>query len=112
MGRLKTSLPESLAAAVKATTADWQSGGKVKRLSNRDMSLPSSFSIRLTRQSGGRPRSAGSSGQQFEGEIGDPFDGDSEGTCSSLEGVFRIPVPRTKREQWERPPQLSDGFFD
>jgi glucose-6-phosphate isomerase len=36
---LKASLPDSLAAAVKTTTADWQSGGKVKRLWQRDASL-------------------------------------------------------------------------
>ncbi len=36
---LKTSLPESLAAAVKATTADWQSGGKMQRLWQRDPAL-------------------------------------------------------------------------
>ena len=39
MSRLKTSLPESLAATVKATIADWQSGGKIKRLWDRDASL-------------------------------------------------------------------------
>jgi transaldolase / glucose-6-phosphate isomerase len=39
VSRLKTSLPESLAATVKATIADWQSGGKVKRLWDRDASL-------------------------------------------------------------------------
>ena len=39
MSRLKSSLPESLAASVKATVADWQSGGKMKRLWNRDASL-------------------------------------------------------------------------
>ncbi len=39
MSQLKTSLPESLAAAVKTTIADWQSGGKVKRLWDRDASL-------------------------------------------------------------------------
>ena len=39
MSRLKTSLPESLAATVKTTIADWQSGGKVKRLWDRDASL-------------------------------------------------------------------------
>ncbi len=39
MSRLKTSLPESLAATVKATIADWQSDGKIKRLWNRDASL-------------------------------------------------------------------------
>jgi len=36
---LKTSLPESLAATVKTTIADWQSGGKMKRLWDRDASL-------------------------------------------------------------------------
>ena len=39
MSRLKTSLPESLAATVKSTIADWQSGGKIKRLWERDASL-------------------------------------------------------------------------
>lgn len=39
MSRLKTSLPEPLAATVKATIADWQSGAKMKRLWNRDASL-------------------------------------------------------------------------
>ena len=39
MSRLKTSLPESLATSVKTTIADWQSGGKMKRLWNRDSSL-------------------------------------------------------------------------
>jgi len=39
VSRLKTSLPESLAATVKSTIADWQSGGKVKRLWDRDASL-------------------------------------------------------------------------
>ena len=39
MSRLKSSLPESLAASVKATVAEWQSGGKMKRLWNRDASL-------------------------------------------------------------------------
>jgi len=39
VSRLKTSLPESLAATVKTTIADWQSGGKVKRLWDRDASL-------------------------------------------------------------------------
>jgi transaldolase/glucose-6-phosphate isomerase len=39
VSRLKTSLPESLAATVKLTIADWQSGGKMKRLWNRDASL-------------------------------------------------------------------------
>jgi transaldolase / glucose-6-phosphate isomerase len=36
---LKTSLPEPLAAAVKATAADWQSGGKIARLWQRDATL-------------------------------------------------------------------------
>ncbi|HEY6373025.1 MAG TPA: transaldolase, partial [Candidatus Sulfotelmatobacter sp.] len=39
MSRLKTSLPESLASTVKATIADWQSGGKMQRLWQRDASL-------------------------------------------------------------------------
>ncbi len=39
MSGLKTSLPESLAATVKTTIADWQSGGKMKRLWDRDASL-------------------------------------------------------------------------
>ena len=39
MSRLKTSLPESLAATAKSTIADWQSGEKVKRLWDRDASL-------------------------------------------------------------------------
>ena len=39
MSRLKTSLPESLAATVKSTISDWQSGGNVKRLWDRDASL-------------------------------------------------------------------------
>ena len=39
MSRLKSSLPESLAAAVKTTIADWQSGGKMRRLWQRDASL-------------------------------------------------------------------------
>ena len=39
MSLLKTSLPESLAMAVKATTADWQSGGKMQRLWQRDAKL-------------------------------------------------------------------------
>jgi transaldolase/glucose-6-phosphate isomerase len=39
LSRLKTSLPETLAATVKSTIADWQSGGKVKRLWDRDTSL-------------------------------------------------------------------------
>src|SRR6476620_2912048 len=36
---MKTSLPETLAATVKSTIADWQSGGKMKRLWDRDASL-------------------------------------------------------------------------
>jgi transaldolase/glucose-6-phosphate isomerase len=36
---LKTSFPDSLAAAVRATSADWQSGGKMKRLWQRDATL-------------------------------------------------------------------------
>ncbi|MGP0019011.1 MAG: bifunctional transaldolase/phosoglucose isomerase [Candidatus Sulfotelmatobacter sp.] len=39
MSQLKTSLPESLATAVKVTTADWQSGGKMQRLWQRDAKL-------------------------------------------------------------------------
>ena len=39
MSRLKTSLPESLATAVNATIADWQSGGKMQRLWQRDATL-------------------------------------------------------------------------
>ena len=39
MSRLKSSLPEALAAAVKATVAEWQSGGKMQRLWQRDASL-------------------------------------------------------------------------
>ena len=39
MSRLKSSLPESLAADVKATIADWKSGGKMQRLWQRDASL-------------------------------------------------------------------------
>jgi transaldolase/glucose-6-phosphate isomerase len=39
VSRLKTSLPESLATTVKTTIADWQSGGKMKRLWDRDASL-------------------------------------------------------------------------
>jgi hypothetical protein len=38
VSRLKTSLPEPLAATVKSTIADWQSGGQVKRLWDRDTS--------------------------------------------------------------------------
>jgi glucose-6-phosphate isomerase len=36
---LKTSLPATLQTAVNAAIADWQSGGKMKRLWNRDASL-------------------------------------------------------------------------
>jgi len=36
---LQTSLPDGLAAAVKVAVADWQSGGKVKRLWDRDAGL-------------------------------------------------------------------------
>jgi len=36
---LKTSLPESLAATVKATAAEWQAGGKMQRLWQRDAKL-------------------------------------------------------------------------
>jgi len=39
VSRMKTSLPESLAATVKSTIAEWQSGRKVKRLWERDSSL-------------------------------------------------------------------------
>ena len=39
MSRLKTSLPESLATAVKAAMADWQSSGKMQRLWQRDATL-------------------------------------------------------------------------
>jgi transaldolase / glucose-6-phosphate isomerase len=39
VSRLKTSLPETLAATVKSTIADWQSGGKMGRLWDRDSSL-------------------------------------------------------------------------
>jgi transaldolase/glucose-6-phosphate isomerase len=39
VSRLKTSLPESLAEAVKSTIGEWQSGGKMKRLWDRDASL-------------------------------------------------------------------------
>ena len=39
MSRLKTSLPESLAAAVKANIADWKTGGKMQRLWQRDATL-------------------------------------------------------------------------
>jgi transaldolase/glucose-6-phosphate isomerase len=39
VSQLKTSLPSSLATAVKATTADWQSGGKMQRLWQHDAKL-------------------------------------------------------------------------
>ena len=39
MSRLKTSLPESLTATVKATIAAWQSGGRMQRLWQRDATL-------------------------------------------------------------------------
>jgi glucose-6-phosphate isomerase len=39
VSRLKTSLPESLASTVKATIADWQAGGKMQRLWQRDATL-------------------------------------------------------------------------
>ena len=39
MSRLKTSLPETLAAAVKAAIGDWQSGSKMQRLWQRDAAL-------------------------------------------------------------------------
>ena len=39
MSRLKTSLPDKLAATVKATMGEWQTGGKVKRLWQKDASL-------------------------------------------------------------------------
>jgi transaldolase / glucose-6-phosphate isomerase len=39
VSQLKTSLPETLAAGVKTTMADWQSGGKMKRLWDGDASL-------------------------------------------------------------------------
>jgi transaldolase/glucose-6-phosphate isomerase len=39
VSRLKTALPESLAAAVNTTIADWQAGGKMQRLWQRDASL-------------------------------------------------------------------------
>jgi hypothetical protein len=39
VSRLKTSLPESLAATAQASIADWQSGGKMRRLWDRDASL-------------------------------------------------------------------------
>ena len=39
MNGFRTSLPEPLSAAVKAADADWQSGGKMQRLWQRDSSL-------------------------------------------------------------------------
>ncbi len=39
MSRLRTSLPESLAAAVKSTLGDWKTGGKMQRLWRRDATL-------------------------------------------------------------------------
>jgi transaldolase/glucose-6-phosphate isomerase len=39
VNELKASLPPPLAAAVKSNSADWQSGGKMKRLWQRDASL-------------------------------------------------------------------------
>lgn len=39
MSRLKSSLPESLAASVKSTIGDWQTGKKMQRLWQRDASL-------------------------------------------------------------------------
>ncbi len=39
MSRLKTSLPETLAAAVKTAIGEWQSGNKMQRLWQRDASL-------------------------------------------------------------------------
>ncbi len=39
MNALKASLPDSLATTVKAATADWQSGGKMQRLWQRDAAL-------------------------------------------------------------------------
>ncbi len=39
MSRLKVSLPESLATTVKATIADWQSRGNMRRLWQRDATL-------------------------------------------------------------------------
>ncbi|MGD0269827.1 MAG: bifunctional transaldolase/phosoglucose isomerase [Candidatus Sulfotelmatobacter sp.] len=39
MSRLKTSLPESLATAVKTAIGDWQSGNKMQRLWQHDASL-------------------------------------------------------------------------
>jgi transaldolase / glucose-6-phosphate isomerase len=39
LSRLKASLPETLAASVKATIGDWQSGNKMQRLWQRDATL-------------------------------------------------------------------------
>jgi transaldolase/glucose-6-phosphate isomerase len=39
VSRLKTSLPDKLAVAVKAAMGEWQMGGKMKRLWHRDASL-------------------------------------------------------------------------
>jgi len=39
LSRLKSSLPESLAASVRTTISDWQSGGKMQRLWSRDATL-------------------------------------------------------------------------
>ena len=39
MSALRASLPDSLATKVKTTTADWQSGGKMQRLWQRDATL-------------------------------------------------------------------------
>jgi len=39
LSRLRSSLPESLATAVKTTIADWQAGGKMQRLWRRDATL-------------------------------------------------------------------------
>jgi transaldolase/glucose-6-phosphate isomerase len=39
VSRLKSSLPQNLEATVKATIADWQSGGKMQRLWQRDATL-------------------------------------------------------------------------
>ncbi len=39
MSRLKTSLPDKLAASVKTTMAEWQAGGRMKRLWQKDASL-------------------------------------------------------------------------
>jgi len=39
VNELRTSLPEALSAAVKVASADWQSGGKMRRLWQRDAAL-------------------------------------------------------------------------